>query len=188
MAKRATQKPDAKAAAKVAAKAAKQAPAVPIAPPVSVEVSRSPSTGSPAEVLGFLPPRAALSVVVVTDAAGDAFQEGDLDPQDVTTIIVGSEPAKEPETLNSELPTEPTREGASADLASAGQTEQQPAEIVTPPAVQAPEINPAIELAKRYRTGTGKPMPGHPRYYTAPPPDLRTRAQRERDEGKKTKG
>ena len=51
----------------------------------------------------------------------------------------------------------------------------------------APELHPTIAQAQRYKTGHGKPMAGYPRYYTAPPPDLRTRAQREQDERSQAK-
>lgn len=138
MAKRATSKP---------VKATKPAAAPTLSPGVSCV---PPPVETPPEVLGVLPPVAPLSKVVVTDAAGDAYDEGDIPPE----IVVGSE--------------------------SSGSADEPPADLLEAlpmdEAADAPKLDathPAIALAQRYQAGSGKTNKRPGRYYTPEPPKLR---------------
>lgn len=148
MAKRATSKPQGKAAS--AQGAAITQAGVSTATPLSTEVSSLSSVDSPVEVLWVLPPQAPLSEIVVgservlTDAAGDVYAEGDLQSED---------------------------------------------SIQPPDAERAAEAaSPAVLDAQSYQTGHGVPVDAVPSYFTPAPPDLRTRAQRERDENAACRG
>ncbi len=146
----------AKAAAKAAAKTPTPAvaPALPAAP-LSTEVLIVPPVGTPPGVLGVSPPVAPLSSVVVLDAAGDAYDEGDLPPE----IVVGSQ----------EVTREVSQGAIRPFLEFLTESEAAPAAVKPVPLAD----HPAIVAAQSYQTGHGVPSSGQQHYFTPAPPELR---------------
>jgi hypothetical protein len=144
--------------AKPTAAAKPEAPSLPVSESprldsLPVETPSVPAPGAataeekPAEVLGVLP------------SAGTSTETINQ-PENTTGLIdPAAESAPQPDTNQ---PTEPTPPD---DPAHAGEG------AAAPPALDL-SSHPAIELAKRHKTGAGKPQDGAPRYYTPPPFDV----------------
>jgi len=164
MAKRVTQKPAKSAAKAAAASAAIPAPNGPaqateqgMTTTLSPGATSNATVNAPAEVSGVFPPQV-LPSEVVTNAAGDTFEEGDLQEEDVVV-----DPALEADEV---LSAPALQEEDAVD------PELEADEVLSAPADPLAG-HPAIVAAQSYQTGHGVPASGHHHYFTPPPPELR---------------
>jgi len=175
MAKQATQRGKGGQAAKAAASAAPLAvPAktVDAAPSPEQGMTTLPSSGdfaspladvAPAEVLGSFPPQEPSSAQPVTQ------------PEHTTGLI--DPPAEDTPQADSNQPTaettNPPDDSTIVDEGAGGSEGKAPALPNSADVeVSPPEAHPAIALAQRHHTGTGKPREGAPRYLTPQPFDV----------------
>jgi hypothetical protein len=138
--------------------------------PVSPGVLPIALVETPPGVFGVLPPVAPLSEIVVTDAAGETYNEGDIPSE----IVVSSErigstnetPAGAPLQLDA-------AETAQAMAPALAWLDEVKAEQDAADALKFDAGHPAIALAQSFESGAGRPSDGLPRYFTPEPPKLR---------------